>query len=165
MGLPRDPRARTYLPLGVLVYGNLVGAVCGEGLPVPSAPSFAQRETCDLGHEIQLGRPDVPTRRGVMHEPPVDRHPVVRPGDLADDVIKGLHSHVIGFEREDTPDLARSPGGDLAGLPELVVRACGRPMHATQWGSGASGYRDAYSSFAVASSCRSRGRRVCASSR
>jgi hypothetical protein len=48
-----------------------------------------------------------------MHEPPVDRHPVVRPGDLADDVIKGLHSHVIGFEREDTPDLARRQSSKL----------------------------------------------------
>ena len=55
----------------VLEDDDLVGAVGREGLLGPTAPPVAETETGELGHEVELGGPDVAVRRRVLHQPAV----------------------------------------------------------------------------------------------
>ncbi len=50
------------------------------------------------GHEVELRRPDVPKGAGVMDQTPAPLDPVVRPCDLADEVVEGLDPDVGWFE-------------------------------------------------------------------
>src|SRR5213075_2588958 len=80
---------------------DLLGAVAGERRPLPVFAAVAQPKTGEAGHEVELGRPDVAIRRGVVDEPAVDRHPMMRRGDLADEVVECVDSDVVGLQLED----------------------------------------------------------------
>ena len=89
-----------------------------NGSPRPAGPAVAEAEAGELGHEVELGRPHVPVRRGVADEAPLHVHPVVRPRDLTDEVVERLDAHVAGLHLEHPTDLAgRQPAhlghGDL----------------------------------------------------
>src|SRR5215470_1264586 len=51
----------------LLEYRDLALAVGGKGGAVPACPAVPEPEARDPGHEVELGRPDVPVGRGVAH--------------------------------------------------------------------------------------------------
>src|SRR6266581_882100 len=52
---------------GLLPDRDMLAAVAGEGLPRPPVPPLAQTQPCELGHQVELGRPHIPERhRGVL---------------------------------------------------------------------------------------------------
>src|ERR1017187_4793862 len=47
--------------------GEMLAALPGEGLPRPPVPPLAQSQPCELGHQVEFGRPHVPEgNRGVL---------------------------------------------------------------------------------------------------
>src|SRR3954470_21448708 len=90
----------------LLVDGDLTRALCRERRLVPPGPALPQPQAGDRGHQVELGWPHVPEGGGVVDEAPVDGHPVVRPGDLADRVVEGVDANVIRGEGEHPPQLA-----------------------------------------------------------
>src|SRR6185503_19100046 len=92
----------------LLEYRDLALAVGGEGGAVPARPAVPEPEARHPGHEVELGRPDVPVGRGVAHQAAVGLDPVVRPRDLPGHVVEGLDPDVIGSR---VKTRAVSPGG------------------------------------------------------
>src|SRR3954452_19133541 len=84
-----------------LEYRDLALAVGGKGGAVPARPAVPKPEACDPGHEVELGRPDVPVGRGVTNQAPAGFDPVMRPRDLPGHVVEGLDPDVIGVHGED----------------------------------------------------------------
>ena len=52
--------------------GNVLAALARERLALPAAPALAEAEARHLGHEVELGRPDVAERPRAVLDPPVD---------------------------------------------------------------------------------------------
>src|SRR5256885_4291288 len=90
----------------LLEHRDLALAAGGKGGAIPAGPAVPEPEARDPGHEVELGRPDVPVRRGVAHQAAVGLDPVMRPRDLPGHVVEGLDPDVIGIHGEDPGDLA-----------------------------------------------------------
>src|SRR5256885_15627256 len=90
----------------LLEYRDLALAVGGKGGAVPACPAVPEPEARDPGHEVELGRPDVPVGRGVAYQAAAGFDPVVRPRDLPGHVVEGLDPDVIGVHGENPRGLA-----------------------------------------------------------
>ena len=54
---------------------------------LPICPAAAEPEPGETGHQIKLRGPHEPVRRNVSDETALYLHPVMRPSDLADQIV------------------------------------------------------------------------------
>src|SRR6266568_8564300 len=92
---------------------DLAVALGRERTALPVRPAVLEAQSCELGHEVQLGRPHVPVGSGVVHQLAVDRHPVMGPRDLPDRIVEGFDPDMIRFAHEHPSGVA---GGYTAKL-------------------------------------------------
>lgn len=74
-------------PRRLLPDGDVLGALAGEGLPLPASPTLAQGHPRQPRHEVQLGGPHVAERHRERLEPSVEHPVVMRDQALSGDVV------------------------------------------------------------------------------